>query len=116
LTPVVGSPFVAGTAPSSLAVSSTGTYLYVTNLTSNDISVFTLDPTTGIPNQVSGSPFGTGKGPGFVMTDPSGLFVYVGNQTDRNIWSYQVTAFTGALSSVGTADTLSSATSMFLVK
>ena len=111
---MVGSPFLAGINPSSLAVSSTGQYLYVTNLTSNNISVFTLDPMSGLPAEIVGSPFAAGKGPAFVLTDPNALYVYVGNQTDHNIWSYEVQAFTGTLTTVGTADTLTSSTTMFL--
>jgi 6-phosphogluconolactonase (cycloisomerase 2 family) len=113
LRPIVGSPFLAGTNPSSLAVSPTGKYLYVTNLTSNNISVFTLD-SNGLPLEVIGSPFATGRGPGFVLVDPSSLFVYVGNQRENSIWSYEVVAFTGELLSVGTVGTLTSSTTMVL--
>jgi 6-phosphogluconolactonase (cycloisomerase 2 family) len=47
-TEIPGSPFVAGTDPSSIAVDPTGRFVYVTDQTSSSISAYTIDPITGV--------------------------------------------------------------------
>jgi YVTN family beta-propeller protein len=56
LTPVVGSPFSAGTGPNAAAVAA-GKFLYVANSASNDVSAYAIDPNTGALTSVPGSPF-----------------------------------------------------------
>jgi 6-phosphogluconolactonase (cycloisomerase 2 family) len=64
LTPVAGSPFMSGTQfraglrPNSVMVDSSGRFLYVANRDSNNVSAFTIDPSTGALGFVVGSPFG----------------------------------------------------------
>jgi 6-phosphogluconolactonase len=61
LTPVSGSPFGGG-APNFVAVDYTGTFLYLANKSSNDISAYKIGgPSTLTP--ISGSPFTAGSGP-----------------------------------------------------
>jgi 6-phosphogluconolactonase len=69
LTPVAGSPFATGGsgfgsaaffAANRLTVSVVGSFLFVANELSNNISVFSIDPATGILTLVTGSPFSTG--------------------------------------------------------
>ena len=61
LTPVSGSPFGGG-APNFVAVDYTGTFLYLANKSSNDISAYKIGgPSTLTP--VAGSPFTAGSGP-----------------------------------------------------
>jgi len=59
----VGSPFMAGTAPSSLTVDNLGKFLYAVNSGSNNISAYAIDPATGALTPVTGSPFASGSGP-----------------------------------------------------
>src|SRR5215510_2985266 len=55
LTPIPGSPFAAGAAPSSLAVDPTGKFTYVANQFSNDVSGYTINATTGTLTPIPGS-------------------------------------------------------------
>ena len=61
LTPVSGSPFGGGN-PNFVAVDYTGTFLYLANKSSNDISAYKIGgPSTLTP--IAGSPFTAGSGP-----------------------------------------------------
>src|SRR6202047_2769106 len=70
LTPVVGSPFTAGTGPNPAAVAS-GKFLYVGNSTSNSVSGYTIDQSSGALTSVPGSPFAAGTGPQAIAVDSS---------------------------------------------
>ncbi|MBI3927484.1 MAG: beta-propeller fold lactonase family protein [Armatimonadetes bacterium] len=62
LNPVPGSPFAVGDAPTNLALSPSGTFLFVTNSTGSTVSTFSIGG-TGVLTPVNGSPFplpGTG--------------------------------------------------------
>ena len=48
LTPVTGSPFAAGSGTFSVALDSTGTYVYAANRTDNTISGYTIVPSTTV--------------------------------------------------------------------
>jgi 6-phosphogluconolactonase len=77
LRPVKGSPFAAGTNPSGLAVRPFNNNLYVTNVTSNNVSAYNIDD--GALTPIKGSPFATGFAPSGVEIDYSDEFVYVAN-------------------------------------
>jgi 6-phosphogluconolactonase len=79
LTTVTGSPFSPSPNPSSVAVTPSGQFIYVTSYTSGDISAFRINPATGALTSVTGSPFSAGQNPYSVAVDPSGKFVYVAN-------------------------------------
>lgn len=115
--PIPGSPFPAGTAPVSLAIDSTGKFLFVANLSSNNISAYTLDGSTGVPTQVTNSPFLAGTAPAVVLIDSTGSFLYVCNQTTKDISRFTIDQTTGQLLSNTVAATTSSApTSMLTMK
>src|SRR5258708_22357174 len=57
LTPVAGSPFLAGTRPSSVAVDPTGPFAYVANFSSNHVSAYTIAGTTGALTPMVRPPF-----------------------------------------------------------
>jgi 6-phosphogluconolactonase (cycloisomerase 2 family) len=63
----VGSPLIAGTAPESVTVDSSGRFAYVANAESNNISVYTIDQTTGALTAV-GTPVAAGTNPISVVT------------------------------------------------
>jgi 6-phosphogluconolactonase len=65
------------TDPQNLVMDPGGKYLYVANATSNNISVFTIDSSTGGLSQVAGSPFPIGASPLNMTISPSGNFLYV---------------------------------------
>jgi len=103
LAPVAGSPFAAGTSPVSVSIwfaGGTREFVYVLNGGSNDISAFSVDPTTGVLAAVAGSPFATGIGPTFLAIDPTARFVYVANGAAASVSAYAVDATTGALRAV----------------
>ena len=68
LTPAAGSPFPAGSGPTSVAVSASGKLVFVGNVGSNDMSVFQLDPNSGALSAVQGSPFPIGTSAFNLMT------------------------------------------------
>ena len=60
---VKGSPFPAGSVPTLATVDPTGTFLYVSNNGSGNVSAYMIDQSTGALTEVSGSPFAAGTGP-----------------------------------------------------
>jgi 6-phosphogluconolactonase len=106
LTPVPGSPFLAGKAATSIAVDPSNKFVYVTNGRSNNISAYAIDGTTGSLSAVSGSPFATEAFPESVAVDPSGKFLYVasvglGNtEVNGSVSAYTIDGTSGALTPV----------------
>jgi DNA-binding beta-propeller fold protein YncE len=100
---VAGSPFVDGTNsnPYSVAVDPTGSFVYVANDGSNNVSVYTITAGTGALTAVAGSPFadGTNSSPTAVTVDATGNFVYVANG-NRTIAAYIIDLGTGGLDAV----------------
>lgn len=95
LTPVSGSPFAAGASPTSVAFSpvpcSNGSYLLaVANNISNNVSIYTVNPTNCNPTEISGSPFSTGVQPTSVAFSPSGNCLAVTNAGDNTISMFTV--------------------------
>ncbi len=66
-----------GTTPTLLAMDSAGSFLYVGNSISDDISVFSIDASTGALTAVAGSPFPIGLSPLNMQVSPSGGLLYV---------------------------------------
>jgi 6-phosphogluconolactonase len=100
LTPIAGSPFAAGAAPSALAVDPQGALLYAANTTSNNVSAYVIDATTGALGPVTGSPFSTGgSGPSFLTVDANTGFLYVGEKVTNDVAVFAI-ASNGALAPV----------------
>lgn len=76
-----------------------GRFVYVAN-NSNDVSAFTINPTTGALTTVAGSPFAAGTGPTAIAVDPGGKFAYAVNGVDGTVSAYTINAGTGALTAV----------------
>jgi 6-phosphogluconolactonase (cycloisomerase 2 family) len=107
LSPVAGSPFLAGTFPDSVTVDSSGRFAYVVNECGNvfcsligSVSAYAIDSTTGALSPVPGSPFTTGMSPRSVTVDPSGKFAYVANGSSSDVSAYTIDSTTGTLSPV----------------
>jgi 6-phosphogluconolactonase len=77
LTLMAGTPFTAGTSPSSLTFDNSGKFLYVANFISNNVSAFTVDSNNGTPTQITGSPYTVGTDPAIIAADSSGKYLYV---------------------------------------
>jgi 6-phosphogluconolactonase len=60
LNEVSGSPYAVGTGPTGVLLDPTGSYVYVANKGSNNISAFTLTSASGKLTAVAGSPFSSG--------------------------------------------------------
>jgi hypothetical protein len=110
LTPVPGSPFAAGTAPSAIAPDY-GLYpvpfVFVANSKSNDISVYRVDDTTGALTPAPGSPYAVGSRPsslaagGIEYAVVSGaLFVYVSNAGSNDMSVFSMNLGTAAMTPV----------------
>jgi 6-phosphogluconolactonase (cycloisomerase 2 family) len=76
-----------------------GKFLFVPNKNGQSVSVYSIDPNTGVPTVVPGSPFATGQIPDAVSVHPSGNFAYVVNQASNSISAFTVDS-SGALSPI----------------
>jgi 6-phosphogluconolactonase (cycloisomerase 2 family) len=109
LTKLSGSPFTTGGkgcgggffASNRIVVSARGNFLYASNAGSNDVSAFSIAPSSGTLTPVPGSPFlldSPGSGcisSTFVMgislaTTPDGRFLMAGNPSSETITSFRI--------------------------
>jgi 6-phosphogluconolactonase (cycloisomerase 2 family) len=109
LTPVAGSPFTAGVAPTASASDPTGLFYYVTDSATNQLIAYTIS-STGALVALENGPFATGTFPDAVTIDPSGKYIYVANYNSNSISAYQITPSTGAPSGLAGAATYSTDT------
>jgi DNA-binding beta-propeller fold protein YncE len=108
---VPGSPFLTGGTGNGggwyganrAAVSPVGNFLFVSNSVSNDVSVFTINPKTGVLKLVEGSPFATGGssgGAGIALSPtPNGMFLMAGNCSPSNVTVFRIGS-TGTLTPI----------------
>lgn len=97
-TEVPGSQFSTGASPGNIAFSpliSGHLFAAVTNIGDNNVTVFSVDQTTGVFTEIAGSPFSTGVGRSPVGIAYSsivagGLFVTVTNSDDDTVSVFQV--------------------------
>jgi 6-phosphogluconolactonase (cycloisomerase 2 family) len=89
LTPVAGSPFVAGTHPSAIAGDSTGGHVYVTDFAHADVLGYSVGA-SGVLTALSGSPFPAGNQPSAIVVDPAYAYAYVVNSLDSTIEAYSI--------------------------
>jgi 6-phosphogluconolactonase (cycloisomerase 2 family) len=103
---ITNSPINVGfSTPIAVVLDPKGQFLYVANQGSNNVAVFAIDSTTGLPSILSSSTstgaFVTEKSPNFLAVDPSGKYLYVGNMgTGAAIQSLKNSS--GTLTSIGT--------------
>lgn len=94
----------------SVALDPTGKYLYaaspntITSSTSgNTLSVFSIDPTTGVPTEISGSPFVISEvDPALAVVYPLGGFLFLSDQNGYAVSVFPLDATTGAISGAST--------------
>jgi 6-phosphogluconolactonase len=110
---VSGSPYAVGTGPTGVLLDATGSYVYVANKGSNNISAFTLTAASGKLTAVAGSPFSSGGvQPIGIVNDNSKQFVAVINNqatgssgnSDLQLFKFDATV-DGKLDPVSTATT-----------
>jgi 6-phosphogluconolactonase len=97
LTPVTGTPFAAGSGTFSVALDSTGTYVYAANRTDGKISGYTIVPSTTVLGlsltPLSGSPYLSGttvQSIGIDATNKYLLAAAVGGAPDLTMYSFDV--------------------------
>jgi 6-phosphogluconolactonase (cycloisomerase 2 family) len=95
---------VSGAAVTNIAVScvtKTSKFLYVTNPTSNNVSGYTINASTGALTPIAGSPFATEPNPRYLTAEPTGKYVYVttlGNSTNPpQVSGFALNGTSGAL-------------------
>ena len=99
--PVPNSPFAAGTGSSGLAYSPVidgRLFAAVTNQNSNNISLYSVDTTSGEFSQIGSSPFAAGFSPGDIAYSPlvnGNVFAAVTNPIGSSVVSYSVDTTTG---------------------
>jgi 6-phosphogluconolactonase (cycloisomerase 2 family) len=101
---------IAESSSNSIAVDPTGAYAYVTNSGSNNVSMFSINATTGV--LTSGGLIDAGTTPISVAVDPTGKFAYVTNIGSNDVSMYTINGTTGALTSIGTIAAGSNPTSV----
>jgi len=96
----LGSPSSSGgTSPQAIRVTPDGKFVIVANQGTSNVSVFSLDASTGALAAVPGSPFASGSAPLPVAIDPSGTFVFVGDTGGNSLSVYTIDS-TGSLTPV----------------
>jgi 6-phosphogluconolactonase (cycloisomerase 2 family) len=97
--------FATNPRPVAIALHPSTNFLYVANLTSNTVSGFSLDHTTGFltPVGTALSPVSTGPSPIALSVNPGGQFLYVLNQGDATISIYSIDPTRGILTPTGPA-------------
>lgn len=90
--------------PNSVAVDPTGKFAYVANSGTNNVSMYTINGTTGALTLIGR--IDAGIGPASVAVDPSGKFIYVANESNfdslvGNVSMYTIDSTSGALTSMG---------------
>jgi 6-phosphogluconolactonase len=113
LNEVSGSPYAVGTGPTGVLLDPTGSYVYVANKGSNNISAFTLTAASGKLTAVAGSPFSSGgQQPISMVNDNTKQYVAVINSVsstasgnnDLQLFKFDATT-DGKLDPVSTATT-----------
>jgi 6-phosphogluconolactonase (cycloisomerase 2 family) len=90
-----------GSGPHGVVVDPSGKYLLVTNTTTNNISVFSIDSGSGALTPIADSPFYANSGPGEILFAPSGDLVYVTNSGVGTVTGFTFSNSTGELTSIG---------------
>jgi len=93
-----------GGNPNSVAVDPSGKFAYVattgdTFASAGNVSMYTIDVTTGALASIGTIAAGTGSNS--VAVDPAGKFAYVTNADSNDVSMYTIDATTGALTSIG---------------
>lgn len=74
---LAGTFSTGGDSPQGVKVTPDGKFVVVANGATSNVSVFSLDPSTGKLTEVLGSPFPCASGSSAVAIDPGGKFVFV---------------------------------------
>ncbi|HSY03501.1 MAG TPA: beta-propeller fold lactonase family protein [Acidobacteriaceae bacterium] len=93
LTPMAGSPFLAGSTPTGIAIDPTNRYLYATDSVQNQLIAYQI--ISGVLYPLTNGPFSAGTFPVNVTVDPRGKYIYVTNYNVGTITEYSIQQSTG---------------------
>jgi 6-phosphogluconolactonase (cycloisomerase 2 family) len=110
-----GAPVATGTLPAAMVADSANHFLFVANTGSSNISVFAVDPTTGVLTNAATAVVTTAASPNTLAYDPVNNFLFVSVSGTRQIQTYAVTTTTGALTTTGTPFTVNNAPAAMVV-
>ena len=97
LSPLAGSPWTAGVSPSAVVQDPSGSHVYVTDATNNNVLGFTTSG--GTLAAIANSPFAAGNAPSAIVIDQTGALAYVANSLDSTVQGYSIQS-NGGLKSV----------------
>jgi 6-phosphogluconolactonase (cycloisomerase 2 family) len=102
LSEILGSPFLSqGTNPIASTVDSEGKYLFVANISSNNITVFRVNASNGFIEPVPGSPFAAPYAPCALALDWSDDYLYVLSPYSRAVAQFSIDGTNGKLRPLG---------------
>jgi 6-phosphogluconolactonase len=90
-------PPCAGGELHGFAAEPRGKFGYASELTTNRILAYSIDPSSGALTQMTGAEVAAGSGPIDIHVDSSGRFAYVGNYGSADISGYSIDPTTGHL-------------------
>lgn len=95
------SPFSGGLglSPSSIAVTPSGRFAYITNAGTNDVSALAVNPVNAEITAAANPPYPVTATPQFVAVEPTGRFAYVALSLNR-VEAYAINAGTGTLTAI----------------
>jgi 6-phosphogluconolactonase (cycloisomerase 2 family) len=96
---VKGSPFATGSDSNPASLSIDGTFVYVTDNGSGNLTEFGIDKKSGAL-KMNGT-IGAGNDPDGVAVDPTGTFLYMSHGFGRSVSAYTINANDGLLTPVG---------------
>jgi len=102
LTALPGSPYLAGTTPTGIAIDPTSRFVYATDSVQNELIVYDVQ-SDGSLLALENGPFQTGTFPVAATVDPRGLYLYVSNFNSNNINEFSINQSTGAPSSLASS-------------
>jgi 6-phosphogluconolactonase (cycloisomerase 2 family) len=96
LTAIPGS-FATGLSPVAAAVDPSGTYLYVADKASNQVTGFRIKAVAGTLSPLSNSPYSSGTAPVWIAISPTNKFLYVSNSGSSTLSAYKIDPTSGNL-------------------
>lgn len=94
---VAGSPFPAGDNPGPLSEDAFGSFLYVVDTGSSQISGYRISSSTGALTALTGTNISTNSGPTSIAIRSDDSWMFVANINSGNLSQYAITPATGAL-------------------
>jgi len=99
---MMAKPFQTDNLPNAVAVDPRGIYVYVANFNANDVSAYSIDPSTGNATPLAGSSiYAVDNGPLCLLIEPSeGRYIYTANFLSNTVSGLALNPATGGLSAV----------------